>query len=287
MFTKDELNWIRNVLITNDSDPKLTEDELNWIKQVLVGQYGLDYDAIIKLPPRYVRQKIERGKLRENKEIVRKDLDTLREKMKKYTPEELIEVGNKKIRDSRRIENFSGIYIIHNSAKDIYYVGKSEGVFNRAYQHFVTNPAKNEARYRDTVEFNLPEIYDDYRKGDKFSISLIPFESTTFSFSTIDELERNGISAYDASVEYGGYNRTHGNVINKAFFNNEEYQKVADLFFDKIKDSDPFMSIKENKKRKMYIMNLLKEVGLPTNWGFASNFVMMTQEYRKASKANK
>ncbi|MCZ0872756.1 GIY-YIG nuclease family protein [Peribacillus sp. AS_2] len=287
MFTEGEINWIRDVLIKNDSESKLTEDELNWIKQVLVGQYGKDYDAIIKLPPHYVRQKIETVKLKENKGIVRKDLDTLREKMKKFTPKELIELGNKHIRDSKGIENFSGIYIIHNSTKDIYYVGKSVAVFNRAYNHFVTNPAENVARYRDTVEFNLPEIYTDYLIGDKFSISLIPFGSTSLLFSSIDELERNGISAYNASVEFGGYNRTHGNVINKRLFRNEEHQKVAEFMLDKIKETESFKSLKNNEGRKRYTFNLLSEYGLPNSWGFISPFAKMIQEYQKANKANK
>ena len=39
MLTEDELNWIRQVLSTDDSDSKLTEDELNWLKQVLGDDY--------------------------------------------------------------------------------------------------------------------------------------------------------------------------------------------------------------------------------------------------------
>lgn len=284
MFTEDELKWIGEVLSTDDSDPKLTEDELNWIKKVFVDQHNLDFDAIIEMPPHYVRLKKERVELRANKEIARKELDTIRKNAKKFTPEELIELKTKNVRESKAIENFAGIYIIHNSVKDIYYVGQSKGVFDRAYQHFVTNPAENKARYEGTVEFNLPEIYDDYRSGDKFNINLIPLGNT--SFSTLNELERNGICAYDASVEYGGYNRTNGNVINKSFFS-EEYQKVAEFMLDKIKEKEEFISLTNGKKRFKYIIDLFYEFGLPNNYKFISSFVKMIQEYQKANKVNK
>ncbi|MGW6611780.1 hypothetical protein ACWF7H_29330, partial [Peribacillus butanolivorans] len=280
-LTEDELNWIRDVLSTDDSDSKLTEDELNWVKQVLVDQYDYDYDydAIIKLPPHYVRLKKEKFELMANKEIVRKDLDTLRKKTKKFTPKELIELRNKNVRESRGIENFAGIYIIHNRVKDIYYVGKSEGVFDRAYKHFVTNPAENMARYKGTVEFNLPEIYDDYRLGDKFNISLIPLGNT--SFSTLDVLERNAISAYNASVEYGGYNRTHGNVMNKVFFKSDDHEKAANLILSKIKGTEIFSTLINNDLRKKYTWTLALELVLPRNTNFLLNFVKMIKEYQK------
>ena len=155
-LTEDELNWIRQVFSGDDSDSKHTEGELNWLKQVLGDDY--DYDPL-KLPPHYVRLKKNQFERNANKESVRKELDAIRKKMKKFTPQELIKHGNKKERESRGIGNFTGIYIIHNRVKDIYYIGQSKGVFVRAYEHFVTNPAENRARYSLTVEFNLPEIY--------------------------------------------------------------------------------------------------------------------------------
>ena len=38
----------------------------------------------------------------------------------KYTPKKLLELRIKNARESRGINNFSGIYIIHNRVKDIY-----------------------------------------------------------------------------------------------------------------------------------------------------------------------
>jgi hypothetical protein len=281
-LTEEERNWIRQVFSGDDSDSKLTEDERNWVKQVLVDQYDYDYDAIIKLSPHYVRLKKEKFELMANKEIVRKDLDTLRKKTKNFTPKELIELKNKNVRESQGIENSAGIYIIHNRVKDIYYVGKSEGLFDRAYKHFVTNPAENMARYKDTVSFNLPEIYDDNRIGDKFNISLIPLGDT--SFSTIDELERNAISAYNASVEYGGYNRTHGNVINKPIFKNDDHEKAANLILNKIAGTEIFSTLTNNDLRKKYTWTLALELVLPHNTNFLLNFVKIIKEYQKANK---
>ncbi|QBP43209.1 excinuclease ABC subunit C (plasmid) [Paenisporosarcina antarctica] len=263
-------------------DSKLTEEELNWLKKISE-DYGCDYGGLIKLPPPYVRLKKTLFEQEENKEIVRKDLDSLRKIMKKFTPKELIELGNKNLRESRSIRNFAGIYIIHNRLKNIYYIGQSKGVFGRAYQHFVTNPSENKARYEGTVEFNLPEIYDDYRSGNKFNISLIPLENT--SFSTLDELESNAISAYNASVEYGGYNRTHGNrVINKSSFNNDDQETAANLILNKIKVTEIFSTLKNDKKRWDYTRTLSLELVLPHNRNFHSNFVNRIKEYQKTNK---
>ncbi|WJE55642.1 hypothetical protein QRE66_27960 (plasmid) [Bacillus cereus] len=100
----------------------LTEDELNWIRQVLN-----DYEPGISASYFYKKNiEIERNK---NKGIVRKELDSLRRKMIKYTPQELLELKSKKVRESRDINNFSGIYIIHNCVRDLYYI---ETVKNRS-----------------------------------------------------------------------------------------------------------------------------------------------------------
>lgn len=280
-ITEDERNWLRQVLSADnyDSHSKLTDDELNWLKQVLGKDYV--YDSL-NLPPSYVRYKKTRFDRVENKGIVRKELDDLRGKLKKYTPEELLELRNKNVRKRRGVEDLAGIYIIHNRKKDIYYVGKSEGVFGRTYQHFITDPAKNKARYESTVMFNLREIYDDYRLGDNFNISLIPLENT--SFSTLDDLEGNAISAYNSSVEYSGYNRTNGNVINKVIFKNNDHEEAANLIFNVIKGTEIFSTLTNDDKRRRYIWTLALELVLPSNINFSHNFVRMIRDYQKANK---
>lgn len=242
MITEDELNWISQVLSSDfHSDSKLTEDELIWLKMV-IGE-GYEYDPTT-LPAHYVRLKKALFERNTNKEIVRKDLDVLRGKLKKFTPQELLEFKNKNVRESRGIEDFAGIYIIHNRVNDMYYVGQSHSVFDRAYKHFLQEPTGN------------PKINNDYSLGDTFSISLIPLEKT--SFSSLNELEDNAIRAYDSFQK--GYNRMPGNIMDKPIFNNDDYQKVADLLLNKIKETDFFlvfrMNVREDNTPIIYYQNL-------------------------------
>jgi hypothetical protein len=266
MITEDELNWIRQVLSSDfHSDSKLTEVELNWLK--LVKGEGYEYDPTT-LPAHYVRLKKAQFERNTNKEIVRKKLDVLREKIKKFTPQELLELKNKNVRESRGIEDFAGIYIIHNRVLDMYYVGQSDSVFDRLYKHFLQEPTGN------------PEIYKDYSLGDTFGISLIPLENT--SFSSLNELEDNAIRAYNSFPK--GYNRMPGNIMDKPFFNNDDYQKVADLILNKIKGTESFFSLSNERKRRHYTNSLLSELKLPYNLHFINGFVKVIKEYQKANK---
>lgn len=275
LITEQKIAYQRAVALSAQA---LTEDERNWIRQVLS-----DYDPFeIEISPSYFYRKktiIERNS---NKGTVRKELDDLRKKMIKFTPQELLELRNKNLRENRGIENFSGIYVIHNRVKDIYYVGQAERVFDRAYQHFFINAASKKERHELNVRFNLPEIYNDYNLGDKFSISLIPLEST--SFSSLNELEDNAIRAYDSLIPKG-YNRNPGNVMDKPIFNSDDYQKAADLILDKIKGTDMFSSLSNDDKRWHYTRTLLSELVLPSsNTHFLFNFVKMIKAYQKVNK---
>ncbi|PEM69305.1 GIY-YIG nuclease family protein [Bacillus pseudomycoides] len=248
----------------------LTENELNWIRQVLN-----DYEPGISASYFYRRNTIiERNK---NKGIVRKELDSLREKMIKYTPQELLVLKSKKVRESWGINNFSGIYIIHNCVKDLYYIGQAEKVFDRAYTHFVKNPN----RYELNVQINLPEIYHDYNFGDKFSISLIPLGYT--AFSTLNELEDNAIRAYDSLVP-NGYNKNPGNVMDKPIFANDDFEKAANLILDQIKGTEIFLTLTNNRKRFQYSIDLLSELGLPKNSPFAYSLADLIKAYQKTNK---
>lgn len=234
-----------------------------------------DYEPDISASYFYRRNTIiERNK---NKGIVRKELDSLRKKMIKYTPQELLVLKSKKVRKSWGINNFSGIYIIHNCVKDSYYIGQAEKVFDRAYMHFVKNPEK----YELNVQFNLPEIYHDYYFGDKFSISLIPLGYT--AFSTLNELEDNAIRAYDSLVP-NGYNKNPGNVMDKPIFENDDFKKAANLMLDKIKGTDIFLTLTNDRKRFRYSIDLLSELGLPKNSPFAHGLADLIKAYQKANK---
>lgn len=258
----------------------LTEDELNWVRSVL-----LDYDPL-EISPSYIHKKKTELEWFKNKGKVRKELDKLR-KMIKVTPQELIELKDKSVRGILGIKNFAGIYIIHNSVKDIYYVGQSESVFDRAYMHFVTNPEEIKGRYELTVKFNLPEIYIDYSSGDEFNISLIPLENT--SFSSLNELEGYAIVAYNSLVP-DGYNRVMGNILDKPIFKNEDYEKAAKLLFDRIKETkgeEFLLTLTTQRKRIFYTYNLLLELELPDNLNFRKGLSTMIKEYNKANKSKK
>ncbi|TYS57323.1 excinuclease ABC subunit C [Sutcliffiella horikoshii] len=280
-ITEDERHWIRKMLSSTSFEFMLKEDELIWLKQISE-DYNLNYDAIVKLSPNYIRLKKVQFEKYSNKENVREKIDYLRSNLKEYTPEELIVLRTKKARQDMGLENFIGIYIIYNHVRNSYYVGKSGGVFSRAYKHFVTNPSKSEARSRTTSEYKLPELYNDYRSGDKFTISLIPLKETPFSI--LEELEAYAIAAYNASVEYGGYNRTEGNVHSKVCFNNYDHEKVANFIINKVKDTEIFTTLTNDKKRMKYTWTLALELALPRTPSFRLNFSKKIKEFHKDNK---
>lgn len=246
MFTDDELNWIGEVLNEDDRDP-------------------------LEISPTYFYKKKIESEQNANKEIVRKELDALRRQTIEFSPQELLMLRNENERKRLGVNNFEGIYIIFNRNNDLFYVGKAEKIFDRAYAHFVKNKGN-------------PEIYEDYVLGHKFSIHLIPKDST--SFSTLNELEGSAIRAYDSLFPHG-YNKVIGSILDKPIFKNEDYEQIADFLLDKIKEKEEFTNLTNRKKRLKYVIDLFSEHGLPNNWGFISPFAFMIQNYQKANKVNK
>ena len=89
--------------------------------------------------------------------------------------------------------DFTGIYVIHNKSKDMYYVGQSVRVVGRVRQHLTGH--------------GNGDVYADYKYGDKFEINLVSLRES--GYDSLDALERDTIKAYDAYTK--GYNRTRGN----------------------------------------------------------------------------
>ena len=89
--------------------------------------------------------------------------------------------------------DFTGVYIIHNHTKDMYYVGQGKKVLKRVNNHFTGR--------------GNGDVYADYKYGDDFTIKMIALEKS--GCKTLNELERNTIMTYNAY--YGGYNKTKGN----------------------------------------------------------------------------
>ena len=101
--------------------------------------------------------------------------------------------GGKGSRSYALTKNFAGVYILYNKNRNKYYVGQGKEVLNRVNAHF-------------TGKGN-GDVYADYKYGDEFTIKMIALENS--GFETLNELERNTISYYNAFSK--GYNKTRGN----------------------------------------------------------------------------
>lgn len=93
-----------------------------------------------------------------------------------------------------RQSDFTGVYVLHNKTKDMYYVGQSIRVIDRVGQHLTGH--------------GNGDVYADFKYGDEFEVSAISLAES--GYGSLNDLERDTITAYNA---YGnGYNRTAGNA---------------------------------------------------------------------------
>lgn len=90
-------------------------------------------------------------------------------------------------------KQFSGVYILYNKTKNMYYVGQAQYIFDRVNAHF-------------TGKGN-GDVYADYKYGDEFTVKMISLEKS--GYKSLNELERHTIMVYDAFSK--GYNKTRGN----------------------------------------------------------------------------
>lgn len=90
-------------------------------------------------------------------------------------------------------QDFKGVYVLYNNSKQKYYVGQSVNVLHRVHNHFNDNGCQ--------------DAYLDFLRGDKFTVRLMPIE--TSNFNSLNEFERIMIAHYNAY--YKGYNKTRGN----------------------------------------------------------------------------
>lgn len=89
--------------------------------------------------------------------------------------------------------DFTGVYVIHNKTKDMYYVGQSTRVVGRLIQHLTGH--------------GNGDVYADYKYDDDFELNVVSLRES--GYDSLDALERDTIAAYDAYDK--GYNRTRGN----------------------------------------------------------------------------
>lgn len=93
-----------------------------------------------------------------------------------------------------RAEEFTGVYILHNESKDMYYIGQSVRVLSRVSQHFTGH--------------GNGDVYADFKYGDTFTIRCLSLANS--GYGSLDALEKDFIKRYNAHVT--GYNKTQGNL---------------------------------------------------------------------------
>lgn len=272
LITGRELAYQKEIAL---SVQDITNGQREWLRNLL----RKEKEDSLEVSASYIYRRQLEAERNANIRTTRKKLDTLRHKGRMFTPEELLE--HKATQDRSSLANCAGIYIIHNRSKDMYYVGQAKKLVDRASQHFTSNPTNNQARKRMNELMNLPEVYVDYRSKDQFSISLLPLDNS--SFSTLNEFEDNAIRAYDA-VAPAGYNRISGNLMDQPVFQNDDCQQAAEFLLDRIKETDVFWSLTNDKARRKYTHLLFWELVLPGDFVFSIDFVHLLRAYRKANK---
>lgn len=118
-------------------------------------------------------------------------MDRLIRKSRKLQPEDLARL-------KREAEDFQGVYVIHNESRNIYYVGQSVHVLQRAARHF--------------SGYGNGDVYADYKYGDRFSVRFVSLKGS--GYKSLDKLEKDYIERYRANES--GYNRTKGNSASTA-----------------------------------------------------------------------
>lgn len=128
---------------------------------------------------------------------ISKKVDALKNNSMKMRPEEFFKLRNMKVGGhGRKVAsqyNFTGVYVLYNQSKNMYYVGQAKKILDRVNAHFTGH--------------GNGDVYADYKYGDSFEISMIALENS--GFRTLNELERCTIKRYNAFSK--GYNRTRGN----------------------------------------------------------------------------
>lgn len=122
------------------------------------------------------------------------ELDNLNNFAREMTPEEFLKKRVEVLDRNSKLHDFTGIYILENKTHDKFYVGQSISLFRRAGSHF-------------TGEGNK-DIYEDYSRGDEWTIKLISLSDS--GFKSINALEKHFIEYHHST--YNGYNRTIGNI---------------------------------------------------------------------------
>lgn len=79
----------------------------------------------------------------------------------------------------------TGIFIVHNASKDLYYVGHSTKAIDRAAIQFLGR--------------GNCDVYADYKYGDSFSVLIIPLLGS--GYESLNEFKRAAIQALETADE--------------------------------------------------------------------------------------
>ena len=79
----------------------------------------------------------------------------------------------------------TGIFIVHNATKDLYYVGQSSKAIDRATIQFLGR--------------GNCDVYADYKYGDSFNVRIIPLLES--GYESLNELKRAAVQALEAAGE--------------------------------------------------------------------------------------
>lgn len=79
----------------------------------------------------------------------------------------------------------TGIFIVHNTTKNLYYVGQSAKAIDRAAIQFLGR--------------GNCDVYADYKYGDSFNVRIIPLSGS--GYESLNELKRTAIQALEAAGE--------------------------------------------------------------------------------------
>lgn len=79
----------------------------------------------------------------------------------------------------------TGIFIVHNATKDLYYVGQSAKAIDRAAIQFLGR--------------GNCDVYADYKYGDSFNVRIVPLPGS--GYENLNELKRAAIQALEAADE--------------------------------------------------------------------------------------
>lgn len=79
----------------------------------------------------------------------------------------------------------TGVFIVHNATKNLYYVGQSAKAIDRAAIQFLGR--------------GNCDVYADYKYGDSFNVRIIPLSGS--GYESLNELKRTAIQALEAAGE--------------------------------------------------------------------------------------